>query len=495
MLDKNGQVEDGRAGLPVPKPSSSFWLQDPSPILLGHRTTPELPETADIVIVGSGLTGSFAARFLKNREGSNESVVILEAREASSGATGRNGGHCQPEIYRSAPDVAAFELENYHFLRDLVKKHSIPCDWADKDGIVHSFFSPDLWEEALAAVEKTRKSHPELGTQLEVVHPPSATNNPPGSNHTLAGLRIPHAHGAVIQKHGATLWPYKLVAWVLEQLLSAFPAPAFNLQTNTPVTALTRTPSSPYQWTLTTPRGPIAARQVLLATNGHTSHLLPAFADLIVPVRGQLGAYRPPEPSRPPSPMTLHHSYGFDSSALDPGGPRGEYLGQRPGPGGDLIYGGGRRRARNLAVGEWRDDEVEEVVAGYLRRSLLEVFDLRPSTEARGLGELEPTFEWTGVMAYSRDRRSWVGAVPEGLGGGEGLFVSAGYTGHGMPHAALSARAVVEVMVGVGNPGVGLPGGYWVSEERVRVVRETEESVVERRDHGGGGDVPKVIAP
>ncbi|KAK0719576.1 FAD dependent oxidoreductase, partial [Lasiosphaeris hirsuta] len=461
------------AGLPVPNPSKSFWLQDPSPILLGHRTTPELPETADIAIIGSGLTGSFAAHFLKNREGSkNESVVILEAREACFGATGRNGGHCQPEVYRSAPDVAAFELENYHFLRDLVKTHSIPCDWEDKDGIVHSFFSQDLWEEALAAVEKTERLHPELAAQLEVIHRPSPSSfsatKPPGGNHTLAGLRIPNAHGAVIQKHGATVWPYKLVAWVLEQLLAAFPAPAFNLQTDTPVTALARNTDG---WSLTTPRGTLAARQVLLATNGYTSHLLPAFTDLIVPVRGQLGAYRPPTAPPAPSsvlssilstlrlaspaeaPLNLRHSYGFDSSALDPGGPRGEYLGQRPGGGGDLIHGGGRRRARNLAVGEWRDDEVEPAVVTYLRRSLVEVFDLRPGNrdgaegeEAAAELELEPTFEWTGVMAYSRDRRSWVGSVPEGLGGGEGLFISAGFTGHGMPHATLSARAVVRFM-------------------------------------------------
>lgn len=101
------------AGLPSRDPTQSYWLRDPSPALLGHRGTPDLPETADVVVVGSGITGAFAARFLMEglqREGQGQGqgqdqgvgvggggeggttgkrVVMLEAREACSGATGR----------------------------------------------------------------------------------------------------------------------------------------------------------------------------------------------------------------------------------------------------------------------------------------------------------------------------------------------------------------------------------------------------------------------
>jgi glycine/D-amino acid oxidase-like deaminating enzyme len=67
---------------------------------VGHRGTAELPETADVVVVGSGITGGFAARFLLEGEGVGEGgkgegegeglrVVMLEAREVCSGATGR----------------------------------------------------------------------------------------------------------------------------------------------------------------------------------------------------------------------------------------------------------------------------------------------------------------------------------------------------------------------------------------------------------------------
>jgi len=85
------------APLPVPNASKSFWHSEPSPFLLGHRTTDELPKDADVVIVGSGITGASAARFLHEggsvdaAQNGRKTVVMLEAREACWGATGRVG--------------------------------------------------------------------------------------------------------------------------------------------------------------------------------------------------------------------------------------------------------------------------------------------------------------------------------------------------------------------------------------------------------------------
>ncbi|KAH6844986.1 FAD dependent oxidoreductase-domain-containing protein [Chaetomium sp. MPI-CAGE-AT-0009] len=468
------------AGLPSRNPSAPYWLRDPSPLLLGHRGTPDLPAIADVVVVGSGITGAFAARFLKGSD--RGSVVMLEAREACSGATGRNGGHCQPLVYGSVPAVAAFELEVFEFLERLVKEERVECDWVSLTG-VHAFLSKDMFELAAAEAQKLQQSHPELAAQLEVVRP-SDSSSTTGEKQTLASLRVPSAEGVIIQKKAASLWPYKLVAAILERLITTYPAPSFNLQTNTPVTSLSRAESGP-GWTLTTPRGKITARQVLLATNGYTSHLLPAFSDLIVPVRGQIGALLPPRPddSHPSNPPAkLAHSYNFTAGpdpASAPAAPRDDYLVQRPLPTGELIYGGGRRLARGLGVGEWRDDEVEEDVARYLRRELSPPLDLTPDLSGGGGGELEASFEWTGVMGYSRDHHAWVGAVPESLGGGGpegGLWVCAGYTGHGMPAAALSAREVVRQMTAgvegaVGEREVKFPREFVLDEERVVTAR------------------------
>jgi cysteine synthase len=76
------------AGLPVDNPTQSYWHKEPSQKLLGHRTTEELPRSTDVVIVGSGITGAFAAHFLKEQK-PDLNVVMLEAREACWGATGR----------------------------------------------------------------------------------------------------------------------------------------------------------------------------------------------------------------------------------------------------------------------------------------------------------------------------------------------------------------------------------------------------------------------
>lgn len=97
---------------------------------------------------------------------------------------------------------------------------------------------------------------------------------------------------------------------------------------------------------------------------------------------------------------------------------------------------------------------------------------------SRGEGEgapeegLKASLEWTGIMGYSRDHAPWIGAVPEALGGGEGLFIASGFNGHGMPRCALAGRGIARIMSG-DVEGHGLPKTFLVSEERaVRARRE-----------------------
>lgn len=97
---------DERARIPVTlprdNPTQSYW-QDPPDGIADLRTTPDLPGNADVVIIGSGITGAAVAwNLLQHGNGSGgsggsdisstpPSVVMLEARQACSGATGRNG--------------------------------------------------------------------------------------------------------------------------------------------------------------------------------------------------------------------------------------------------------------------------------------------------------------------------------------------------------------------------------------------------------------------
>jgi predicted NAD/FAD-dependent oxidoreductase len=61
-------------------------MTHPTP-LVKHRTTPDLPERGNVIIIGSGITGAFAARELI--AAGITDVVVLEARDICSGATGR----------------------------------------------------------------------------------------------------------------------------------------------------------------------------------------------------------------------------------------------------------------------------------------------------------------------------------------------------------------------------------------------------------------------
>jgi hypothetical protein len=85
---------DQRAKIPVSlprdNPTVSYW-QDPPDEIADHRTTENLPDSADIVIIGSGITGAAMSYRLLQQPEAGRSIVMLEARQACSGATGRNG--------------------------------------------------------------------------------------------------------------------------------------------------------------------------------------------------------------------------------------------------------------------------------------------------------------------------------------------------------------------------------------------------------------------
>lgn len=75
---------------PVPNSTVSFWRAQPDE-LDDHRSTESLPSECDIVIIGAGYAGASVAYHLLKDNPTPPSIVMLEARQACSGATGRNG--------------------------------------------------------------------------------------------------------------------------------------------------------------------------------------------------------------------------------------------------------------------------------------------------------------------------------------------------------------------------------------------------------------------
>lgn len=416
------------ASLPQPESSSSFWHSEPSEFLLGHRTTSDLPIKADIVIIGSGITGASVARYLsEDARAKNLSIVMLEAREACWGATGRNGGHCQPLLLKASNDVASFELRNVEAVKSYVEKNQVPCEWRSLTGC-RTYWTKPLAEQVHQNVQSLKTVSPDLGARVSYIEDPAdLESHRVGNDAACATLTV----GA------ASLWPYKLIAFILEKTIKAG---RLNLQTRTPVTKISTskimTSGTMYRHQIETPRGDIEARHIILATNAYTSHLLPEFADLIVPERGVMSALLPPKGMQ-----QLSNSYGFvgpmggsadhdDYLIQRPFSTirRNDYLTERPfsgvpDPSGHLMFGGGRSAATLEAVGETDDTVVDEGCARYLKKMLLEL--LRLGGETEGLTELKASKVWSGIWGTSKDSHPWVGAVPDK----PGVWLSGGYSG------------------------------------------------------------------
>jgi hypothetical protein len=127
-------------GLPtVGGGTESFWRTNLHE-LDDCRSTEQLPEQSDIVIIGAGYAGVATAYHLLEA-GSKASITLLEARGACSGATGRNGGHLRPDLYGHIPThidrqgledgaaIAVFEAAHITAIKNVVAKENIDCDF------------------------------------------------------------------------------------------------------------------------------------------------------------------------------------------------------------------------------------------------------------------------------------------------------------------------------------------------------------------------------
>ena len=91
---KDRQTEPG---LPVKDPCLSFWQQTTRSFPhLNANEHISVPAAALYVIIGSGISGALTAFKLVEAGVPGKDIIILEAREAASGASSRNAGHVRP---------------------------------------------------------------------------------------------------------------------------------------------------------------------------------------------------------------------------------------------------------------------------------------------------------------------------------------------------------------------------------------------------------------
>ncbi|CAL1713984.1 unnamed protein product [Somion occarium] len=457
-------ARDVRATLPVANSTKSFWFTDPdvTPLPTEGSEGP-LTDDADICIIGSGITGASAAYHLArslsdgkiaNALGRPVKAVILEAREFCSGATGRNGGHlvshtffdflkCQTE-HGKEEALRSYNIEEY-VVKEVTKLLEENSKGDDVDlvagGRLILFFS----KEELLEAKSDFLAAKEIGLDLSGIQWFTKEETQAKYGASYPSVLTP----------GFSLWPLKLVG-VLFSLAnkigsgSSSSSPTFSatLHTRTPVTSILPIPQSsdinavfPRRHNLNTPRGNISCSYIVHATNGYASHLLPHLtgSNGIIPTRGQIIATRA--------------KVGLDILTRTGGtGNEGlEYWFPRPVKQPDekyplVILGGGREVKPQFQFYEIDDSIIDKEVGKALRAFLPAVFPGRfePGNE--------PEIEWTGIMGFTRSGDPFVGPVVDHNNSSnntayEGQYVSAGYTGHGMPRAYACAEVVSQMIV------------------------------------------------
>lgn len=188
------------------------------------------------------------------------------------------------------------------------------------------------------------------------------------------------------------------------------------LFTQTPVTSIGRTPSSEL-WTVVTSRGNLLAKNVVHATNGYASCLLPELTNKLLPVKGHAAAALPPKDyyDRP-----LQTSFGFQW------GPDFDYLIQRRHGERHFIYGGRDLWASGdpaVGVGDSDDSFVYPAHVESLRRFPSGTFKGWTMEDAASTTQV-----WSGIMGFVVDDFPYLGAVPNK----PGQYICAGYNGSGM---------------------------------------------------------------
>ncbi|KAK8223658.1 FAD dependent oxidoreductase-domain-containing protein [Phyllosticta capitalensis] len=437
-------------GLPVLSPTRPYWLENPPYPELVNIQSRRLPNEADIVIIGSGITGVAVARTLlleAERRGEKKRIVILEARQICSGATGRNGGHIKAPTYdglallrkrfsvQRAAELVRFQAKHLEVLTKLCQQERIDAAECREVETVDLFLDEESFKKAQKEVEDCRHIVPEI--------PFKVWREEKAKEHFHVG---DHVHGAISYKAGA-LWPYRFVTSIWKDLTQQFPS-SISIETNTPVDSLEVDETTARPFKVQTPRGDLRCRHVVHANNAFASHLIPGLKGKMTGLRAHMTAQRPGlhfEDCQGNRSWSIIYGSGFD------------YMTQRPSSGagaGDLMIGGGFFRSPKAGLdqfGVWDDSKLEPMTSTHLNGILPTVFGLNwgPDSPEGRLKQM-----WSGTICYTADILPYCGKLDPRLTSRKtkqqdaGEWISAGYHGDGMVHAWLCGTAVGLMMSG-----------------------------------------------
>src|SRR5271170_6387632 len=156
----------------MPIQEKNYWLETVS---IPRGDSQPLPETVDVAVIGSGVTGLSAALALAKR---NVSVAVLEAETVGWGASSRNGGMVLSGMKLPVPTLIdrygreavqrmyAASLESIDLVEQIVKEEGIACAFSRcghlEVACKQAHFND--YEKAAARIQR------EFGHQLRIIH-------------------------------------------------------------------------------------------------------------------------------------------------------------------------------------------------------------------------------------------------------------------------------------------------------------------------------------
>jgi glycine/D-amino acid oxidase-like deaminating enzyme len=258
------------------------------------------------------------------------------------------------------------------------------------------------------------------------------------SNEAMQRTGLPAPLAGAIAHPSFPINTYELSAWLISQALTK----GLLLYSDTPVTEVTKNGDGMYN--VITPKGVVRTAKVVFATNAYTNYFvednnnaektLSGMRTQIYPVRGQVSAHELVSTDRENTSSISGTNLNWeDEYCVQITTSEKRYL----------IYGGCRRYGPEKQIGpKFEDDngidsDVSSTLCDFLKSRVLPRGRAAPSTRK--------IKEWTGIMGFTKDGNPLVGQLkPYDNAPNNGLYVLAGFGGHGVPRIFLSAQALVE---------------------------------------------------
>ena len=402
----------------MPIREQNFWLTTTQ--MGATDSLQSLPERVDVAVIGAGFTGLSAARALGKR---GVSVAVLEAQTIGWGASSRNGGMVLTGLKLGAnklmsiygPEMArrmyAASIAAIHCVEQIIQEEGIDCDFS-RCGHLEVACKQKHFDDYARQAEVIAR---EFNHQLRVV-PKSELAEEIGSQ---------LYYGGMVDRLSAGLNPARYVAG-LARAAERAGAGLFEKAAVKQIERQTR--NGMLGWRLTTSRGWLWARAVLVATSGYTGPATPSLQRKIIPI-GSYIIVTEVLPEILARELSPRERMIYDSK---------NYLHYyRLTPDRRMLFGG---RAAFFPESERTIRHSAEI----LRCGMVQVYPQ--------LRDAKVEYVWGGTLDFAFD-------IMPHAGQSDGLYFALGYAGHGVAMATYQGQKMAEWIAGEknDNPFAAIP--------------------------------------